>query len=112
MSHKDTMLHRMFAQNGGITISAQTKEELTFGEAKKMAESELFPENVDPSGFQPFVVLPLATKERWENRSINFCPRCGSSLKDYELDSSASFTCYECDTSMSIAIAEPVSHSE
>ncbi|WP_096199494.1 transposase [Bacillus sp. FJAT-45350] len=105
MSKKDEKyIHRIIAQKEGITITAETSNEVTFEEAKNTAIAEVLGGVDKVVSFQPFVVIPLTTKERWDDKTINFCPRCGSNLKDYELEQAASFECLECDTSMDVHI--------
>ena len=104
MSKKEEKsIYRIIAQKEGITIKAETSRDVTFEEAKRTAV-EVIGGGDEAVNFQPFIAIPITTKERWEDKSINFCPRCGSNLKDYELEQSASFDCYECDTSMDVNI--------
>ncbi len=97
---EEKCIHKVVAQKEGITITAITGSDVTFEEAKSIAKKEV----LNGDDYQPFVVLPITTQERWDDKAINFCPRCGSNLKDYQLEQYASFDCYECDTSMDIRI--------
>jgi hypothetical protein len=101
---EEKMMYRIIAQKKGITITAETSNDVDFEEAKNIGFAEVL-NGVDKAvQFEPFVVLPVTTKERWEEKTINFCPRCGANLKDYELEQYANFDCYECDTSMDVHI--------
>ncbi|MEK5394100.1 hypothetical protein NSQ59_27750 [Margalitia sp. FSL K6-0131] len=104
MSKEEKMIYRIVAHKEGITITAETQNDVTFDEAKKIAITDVLGMTNKTIQYEPFVVLPVTTKERWEAKTINFCPRCGANLKDYELEESANFECYECDTSMDIHI--------
>lgn len=101
MSDEEKKMYRAIAQKNGITITADTGKDMTEEEARKACILEILKDKVD---FEPFIVFPLTTKERWENRCINFCPRCGTNIAEYELGSHAQVECYECDTYMDILI--------
>jgi hypothetical protein len=102
--NEEKMMYRIIAQKEGITITAETSNDVTFEEAKNTAVVDVLSGVDKVVNFQPFVAIPITTKERWEDKTINFCPRCGANLKDYDLEQSANFECYECDTSMDIHI--------
>ena len=95
------MLYRIIGQKAGVTITAETKNDLTFEEAKGIATNEVLGKIEE---LQPFVVLPITTQERWHNHSINFCPRCGANLKDDDLENSDFFNCFECNSSVEVHI--------
>lgn len=100
---EEKMIYRLLAQKEGITITAETKE-MTMEEAKATAIAEVLV-NVDKTlDFQPFVALPVTTQERWDAGCINFCPRCGTNLSDYELDEYANTDCHSCDASLDIHV--------
>lgn len=100
---EEKYIHRIIAQKEGITITAETTV-MNLEEAKKTAVAEVLCDVNKAVDFQPFVVLPIATQERWDDKCINFCPRCGNSLMDYELEQHESFDCDRCETSMEIKI--------
>lgn len=100
---EEKMIYRIIAQKEGITITAETKE-MTFEDAKKTAIAEVLV-GVDKSlEFNPFVALPVTTQERWEAGYINFCPRCGANISEYELEEYANMDCFTCDASLDIQI--------
>lgn len=103
--NQEKYMHRIIAQKEGITITAETHE-MTTEEAKKTAVANVL-NGIDKAvDFQPFVVLPIATQERWDDKCINFCPRCGDSLMEYELEQYESFDCDRCEASIEITIFE------
>lgn len=105
MSKKEEKyIHRIIAQKEGITITAETSNDVTYDEAKQTAIAEVLGGVDKVVGFQPFVVIPLTTKERWEDKTINFCPRCGTNISDQELEQYATFDCFNCDTSIDVQI--------
>lgn len=103
------LLYRIIAQREGLTITAETKE-ISFKEAKKAALSHV----QHPEQFQPYVLMPLTTQERWDSGYINFCPRCGANIADYDLEENTFSDCYECDATLNINIAvePPVEEEE
>lgn len=104
MVNKDEkLMYKIIAQKEGITITAETNE-LTFDEAKKVAIAEVLLETDKAVSYQPFVLLPMTTNERWNERCINFCPRCGANLHEQELGNSEFFDCYDCDSSIEVTI--------
>lgn len=104
MAKEENQMYRILAQKEGITITAETSNNVTFEEAKKTAIAEVLGGIDKVVNFQPFVVLPISTKERWENHSINFCPRCGTNIQDHELENTDFFDCYECNASIHVHI--------
>ncbi|MEK4883456.1 hypothetical protein NST81_01825 [Bacillus sp. FSL W8-0223] len=105
MAHsEEKFIYRIIAQKKGITITAETANEMTMEEAKQTAIADVLGGIDKAIKFEPFVVVPIATKERWDRKCINFCPRCGANLKDYELEQSERFECFECGTSMDVHI--------
>lgn len=104
MNKEEKKMYKIIAQKEGITITAETNGDITFEEAKKTAITEVLNGADRAVTFQPYVVLPITTKERWDNHSINFCPRCGANIQDHELENSDFFDCYECDSTVEIHI--------
>jgi predicted Zn-dependent protease len=101
---EEKLLYRIIAQKKHITITAQTEVEMTEEEARKTVMEEIMDGVHKEVDLEPCVVLPITTKERWDRKCINFCPRCGANLHDYELEQSENFECFECETSMKIHI--------
>ena len=99
----DTMLYRILAQTETITLSSMTNKDVSFEKAKEIGKKDVLL-GKDVVTYEPCVVVPVTTQERWEERTINFCPRCGANLHEYELEPSARFDCLECETSMDIDI--------
>ncbi|MBX9972528.1 hypothetical protein [Cytobacillus firmus] len=104
MKAEDKMLHRIIAQKKGITITAETKNDVTLEDAKEIAIYEVLGGVDEILKFEPMVVLPITTKERWEEGTINFCPRWGTNLQEYDLQQYANFDCDSCSASMEVQI--------
>ena len=104
MNKEENQMYRVLEQKEGITITAETSIDLSFEEVKKTAIVNVLGGIDKAVKFQPFVVLPITTKERWEDGSINFCPRCGKNLAEQELERYATFDCYECKASMEVQV--------
>lgn len=104
MAKEEKQLYKIIAQKEGITITATTSEDVTFDEAKNIAITSVLGGVDKLIEFEPMVLIPITTKERWEYGTINFCPRCGTSLQDEELERYADVYCHECNASMEIQI--------
>ena len=102
MPKEEKQIYKILAQKDGVTLTANTHE-VTYDEAQKIANKFISEIHKDIT-FEPFVVLPVTTKERWDSGFINFCPRCGASLQDEELEQYADVYCHECDASMGIQV--------
>lgn len=100
---KDKQMYRVFAQKEGITITAETSES-TFEEVKETAVVNVLGGVDRMVEFQPYVIVPITTKERWKNGFINFCPRCGANVADQEHENYAFFDCFDCNSSMEVQI--------
>lgn len=96
---EEKMIYKVMAQKDGYTITAQT-EQLKFDDAIQAATLLISRE----TDLRPFVLIPVSTKKRWQEGTINFCPRCGANLKDYELDTYADFECSSCDASVKVTV--------
>lgn len=105
---EEKMMYRIIAQtkenNNGITITAETKTDVTHEEAIEIAKKDVLFKGVLEERYTPFIVQPITTTERWKEGAINFCPRCGKSLHEYELSDSESFDCYECNANIDVNI--------
>jgi hypothetical protein len=101
---KEKQIYKIIAQNDGLTITVKTSCDITFEEAEKIAKNSVLVGAFKNEKFQPYVILPITTKERWDDRAINFCPRCGANISEYELRSFDFFDCYECDSSIQVQI--------
>jgi len=80
------------------------QEDVTHEEAREIAKSDVFGITEKMDGYDPFVITPITTKERYNLKTINFCPRCGANLHDCELEQSENFDCPECEASMEVTI--------
>ncbi|HLI46805.1 MAG TPA: zf-TFIIB domain-containing protein [Geobacterales bacterium] len=102
---EEKMMYRIIAQtkesNHGLTLTGATGD-VTYDQAIKVAQF-LLSQPMD--AYTNFVVQPITTKERWKAGTINYCPRCGANLHDYELSESEYFDCYECNSSLEINIS-------
>jgi hypothetical protein len=101
---EEKMLYKIVGQKQGITITCETSDDVTYEEARNIAVKEVLGGLTKALSFNPFVLLPITTKERWEDKTINFCPRCGENLHEYDLEQSDRFDCHSCDTSMEVHI--------
>ena len=104
MKKDKKVVYRILGQRDGVTMTAETSNELTFDEAKEVAIDGLFGGVNNLIGLQPFVLMPITTKERWSEGSINFCPRCGTNVTDYELEQFGSFECHTCNAQVGVQI--------
>lgn len=100
---EEKKIYRIIAQKEGITITAESKE-MTMKEATETAIAEVLGGVHKALNFQPFIAVPVTTQERWDAGYINFCPRCGANISEYELEEYANTDCFECDTSLDIHI--------
>lgn len=98
---EEKFLYKIHAQTDSISITATTDIEMTAAEAAESAVKDVLSEN---SKYHSFVALPITTQERWENGSINYCPRCGTNISEYGLHENARTDCQECDASLDINI--------
>lgn len=97
-------LYRILAQTEGMTITGETKEEVTEAEAIADVQTTFLHEKVvEAGGYRNFVAIPICSKEEWEAGHINFCPRCGNKLKYIE-DNFFDGDCHNCEASLEIAI--------
>lgn len=99
---KTKQIYRIIGQDGGVTIAAHTAHDVTKEEAADIAKNELF-----KAKQIPFVILPLTTEDRWQDGSINFCPRCGENISDFGMDDFGSSDCFHCDASFDVSIRLP-----
>lgn len=104
MDTNEKYMYRIIAQKTGITITAETSNDVTFDEAKTIGIADVLGGVDKLVNFEPFVVLPITTKERWDEGTINFCPRCGKNLGDYGLETYGNFDCDSCGASMEVQI--------
>lgn len=104
-THEETKyLYRILTQTEGMTITAETKDEVTEAEAIADAKTCVLNEKVvEVGGYRNFVALPICTKEEWEVGNINFCPRCGKKLEGIE-NSYFDGDCHHCEASIEVAI--------
>ncbi len=101
---EEKKLYRVIAQKEGITITAEMSREMTMKEAVDAATTEVIGGVHKIVDFQPCVAVPITTQERWDEGYINFCPRCGANISEYELYEFAETECHECDASINIRI--------
>lgn len=66
MRKDEKVLHRIIAQKKGITLTAETKEDTTFDEAKEIAVNEVLGGVDKLVNFEPIVVLPIADYNKRE----------------------------------------------
>lgn len=93
---KDKQIYKLLAQKDGVTITANTSNAVTFDEAKEIAINSVLGGVDKAVSFEPVVVLPVTTQERWEDGYINFCPRCGQNVQDFELEQFGEIDCHNC----------------
>lgn len=98
----EKQLYRIYAQKEGITMIGHT-DEITQEEITKAATNLLMTALDEKLDMQPFVVLPITTKERFDTGCINFCPRCGNNIAEYELEQNEDFDCFHCEASLSVS---------
>ena len=101
---EEKQIYRIIAQKGGITVTAETSHEMTMEDATKTAIADVLGGVDKAINFQPYVALPITTEERWKAGYINFCPRCGANITDYELYEHADTDCFECDANLNISV--------
>ena len=101
---EEKQIYRIIAQKEGITITAETLGEMTMEEATKTAIADVLGGIDKAVKFQPFIAVPITTEERWKAGYINFCPRCGANISDYDLYENADTDCFECDASLDIHV--------
>lgn len=103
-SEEKKYLYRILAQTEGMTITAETKGEVTEAEAIADVKTSVLHEKViEAGGYRNFVALPICTKEEWKSGNVNFCPRCGKRLEDIE-DHFYSGECFECGADLDVSI--------
>ncbi|WP_103110809.1 hypothetical protein [Brevibacillus reuszeri] len=109
-SHEEKKyLYRILAQTEGMTITGETKEEVTEAEAIADVKTTFLHEKVvEAGGYRNFVTIPICTKEEWRLGNVNFCPRCGKRLEDVE-DNYFNGECFECGADLDISINVVVS---
>jgi hypothetical protein len=101
---EEKMKYRIIAQtkenDHGLTLTGTT-DDLTYDQAIK-AGKVLLSRPMDC--YTNFVVQPITTSERWKEGTINYCPRCGANLHEYDLSNSEYFDCFECDSTIEVNI--------
>lgn len=107
---EEKKIYKIIAQKEGITITAETHE-TTLEEVTETAIEEVLGGVDKAVDFRPFVALPVTTKERWDAGYINYCPRCGANISEYDLGEYANTDCYECNASLDINVSV-YNHSE
>lgn len=95
MSNDERMIYRTIAQSvDGLTITANSDQVKTMEQFEQSVVEHVLPERMQET-LKKYVTLPIATRESWENRYVNFCPRCG--IRFEEADSSTyDDECHEC----------------
>ncbi len=101
---EEKQIYRVIAQKEGITITAEMAREMTKKEAVEAAINEVLGGADKVVDFQPCIAVPITTQERWNKGYINFCPRCGTNISEYELYDFADTECHECNASLNIQI--------
>lgn len=104
MSNENELIYRIISQVEGLTIEVQTTPLPSKKEAVAIGIGEIERVGLQTNAVQPCVALPITTQERWDSLCINFCPRCGSNITDYELESIGDFECFECNANLHINI--------
>lgn len=99
----EKQMYRIYAQKEGLTAKFDTNE-TTVKEIKETVVDIVLGDPEKSKEYQRYVVLPITTKERWEEGCINFCPRCGANISDYSLGNFAITDCFECDANIDVYV--------
>lgn len=95
-------LYKIIVQTETITISAQTSNDVSWNEAAEIAQKDV----LHGQNYRNFVALPVCTVEQWEGHNVNFCPRCGHNLAEYDdsVDNEFRSDCPNCYAELDITI--------
>lgn len=104
---EEKQVYRIIAQKEGITITAETSCDMTYQEAKETALAHVLTATDKEMKYEPFIALPLTTKERWDQKFINFCPVCGKNFEDDDLEHHAYQDCFNCGVTLEIHVDAP-----
>lgn len=109
---EEKLLFRAIAQKEHITITADINQDMTYDEARAEFTKEIFRDGASLTDVKPFYLQPINTKEKYDAGAISFCPRCGTSVRDQDLESSGYFDCFNCNTSIHVNIEVPYDDDE
>ncbi|WAH35016.1 hypothetical protein [Alicyclobacillus dauci] len=101
----EKLIYRIMAQTDTLTVSAETSIEVTADEVAEIASKDVL--LGDGVRYKNFVALPICTKEQWDGGHVNFCPRCGNRLNEYDTDSvetQYNGDCFRCNSTIDVSI--------